>query len=94
MMVEYLLSLDIGLRNAYEKINDVKYASMTHDVELFHYELQEIKKYSYRQVIRTAFNTITRYQEYITNALTVTFIKVTIRLPNLLHVTFPSYKNN
>ena len=39
---------------------------------MFHYELQEIKKYSYRQVIRTAFNTITRYQEYITNALTVT----------------------
>lgn len=72
MMVEYLLSLDIGLRNAYEKINDFKYAIMTHDVELFHYELQEIKKYSYRQVIRTAFNTITRYQEYITNALTVT----------------------
>ncbi|WP_246829777.1 transposase, partial [Globicatella sp. HMSC072A10] len=29
MMVEYLLSLDIGLRNAYEKINDFKYAIMT-----------------------------------------------------------------
>ncbi|MGY3815714.1 transposase [Globicatella sulfidifaciens] len=45
---------------------------MTHDIELLHYDLQVIKKYSYRQVIRTAFNTITHYQEYITNALTVT----------------------
>lgn len=72
MIVEYMLSLDIGLRTAYEKINDFKYAIMTHDKDLFQYELQEIKKYSYRRVIRTAFNTLSKYQEYISNALTVT----------------------
>lgn len=72
MMVEHLLSLDSGLRQAYDKINDIKYAISTHDVELFQFELQEIKKYSYRQVVRTAFNTLTKYQESISNALTVT----------------------
>ncbi|WP_141749305.1 hypothetical protein [Globicatella sp. HMSC072A10] len=44
MMVEYILPVDSGLRNAYEKINDLKFPIMTHDKELFQYELQEIKK--------------------------------------------------
>ncbi|WP_455339164.1 hypothetical protein [Globicatella sanguinis] len=43
-MVEYILPVDSGLRNAYEKINDLKFPIMTHDKELFQYKLQEIKK--------------------------------------------------
>lgn len=70
--VDYLLSLNPKLEQAYTIINDLKYDIKHHDADAFSFDLMESKKIPLRKYIRSTLQTLERYQDYIGNALYLT----------------------
>ena len=69
-IVDYLLSLDPRLEATYRFVNRLKQCVAEHDAEQFAITLAESKKVTLKQHVRTAFNSLEKYKDYIQNALT------------------------
>ena len=71
-MLEYLLNISPVLSKAYTVINRLKWAIRNHRFKQFTNVLEEVKKYTYPQKVRTALNTLEKYIKPIENSFVYT----------------------
>lgn len=68
-MVDYLLSLSPKLQQAYQVMNDLKFATKTRDYSYLLATLQDLKKVRLNKKVRKTINTLERFLPYVENAL-------------------------
>ncbi len=68
-MVDYLLSLSPKLQQAYQVMNDLKFAIETRDYSYLLATLQDLKKVRLNKKVRKTINTMERFLPYVENAL-------------------------
>ncbi|RIM63423.1 hypothetical protein BU122_13505 [Staphylococcus xylosus] len=68
-MVDYLLSLSPKLQQAYQVMNDLKFATETRDYSYLLATLQDLKKVRLNKKVRKTINTLERFLPYVENAL-------------------------
>lgn len=71
-MIEYLLSISPELAKSYRVVNQLKWAIRNRRFKRFTNVLEETKKYTYPQKIRTALNTLGKYIDSIENSFIYT----------------------
>lgn len=68
-MVDYLLSLSPKLQQAYQVMNDLKFATETRDYSYLLATLQDLKKVRLNKKVRKTINTLERFLPYVENVL-------------------------
>src|SRR5699024_9418676 len=68
-MVDYLLSLSPKLQQAYQVMNDLKFATETRDYSYLLATLQDLKKVKIKKNVRKTINSMKRYLPYVNNDL-------------------------
>src|SRR5699024_2388347 len=68
-MVDYLLSLSPKLQQAYQVMNDLKFATKTRDYSYLLATLQDLKNVRLNKKVRKTINTLERFLPYVENAL-------------------------
>ena len=68
-IVNYLLSLSLKLQQAYQVMNDLKFARETRDYSYLFATLQDLKKVRLNKKVRKMISTMERFIPYVKNTL-------------------------